>query len=71
MRFVDDELCKHVHKKLEWSQNEDGDNYKSLWQGESNHFLVLVLCRIVFSLERQLSLHVLSLSKHVTIIWMS
>jgi len=38
-------------KKLEGNKNEDGDNYKSLWQGESNHFLVLVLCKIVFSLE--------------------
>jgi hypothetical protein len=48
------------------NQNEDGDNCRSLWQGEGNHFVVLILCRIVPCLERQLSLHVLLLSKHVT-----
>jgi hypothetical protein len=56
----------HVHKKLERNENEDGNNHKSLWQGEWNHFLAFVLCKIVPYLERQLSLHVLSLLKHVT-----
>jgi len=53
-------------KKLKMSQNKDGNNHRSLWQGEWNQLLTLVLCKIVFCLEQQLLLHALSLSKHIT-----
>jgi hypothetical protein len=46
------------------NQNEDGNNHRSLWQGEWNQLLAFVLCKIVFCLEQQLLLHALSLSKH-------
>jgi hypothetical protein len=33
-RSTDGELCRHVRKKLENNQNKNGNNYRSLWQGE-------------------------------------
>ncbi len=47
------------------SQNKDGENHRSLWQGEWNHLLAFILCRIMSCLEQQLLLHALSLTKHV------
>jgi hypothetical protein len=47
-RFVNSELYKHVYKKSERNQNENGNNRKSLWQGEWNHFLTLVQDRALF-----------------------
>jgi len=37
-RYVDGELYWHVHK-LKRNQNKDGNNCRSLWQGEWNHLL--------------------------------
>jgi hypothetical protein len=48
------------------NQNEDGDNHRSIWQGEWNHLLAFVLCRIVPYFEQYVLLHALSSSKHVT-----
>ncbi len=42
-RSANCKLYKHAHKKSEKNQNEDGDNHKSLWQGEWNHLLALTL----------------------------
>ncbi len=41
-RSADGELYMHVHKKFKRNQNEDGDNRRSLWQREWNHFLAFV-----------------------------
>jgi hypothetical protein len=54
----------HVNKKLERNQNEDENNYRSLWQGEWKHLLMFTLFRIVPCFEQQLSLHALSSLKH-------
>ncbi len=64
-RFVDGELYMHVHKKLKMNQNEDVNNYRSLWQKEWYHLLTFILCRIASCFEWQLSLHVMSSSKHI------
>jgi hypothetical protein len=55
----------NVHKKSKRNFKKDGNNYRSPWQEEWNYLLVLILCKIMFCLERQLLLHVLSLLKHV------
>ncbi len=46
-RSIEGKLYKHVHKKSKRNQNKDGDKYKSLWQGEWNHFMAFILCKIM------------------------
>jgi hypothetical protein len=52
-KTVDGKLYKHVHKKSKKTQNKDGNNRRSLWQGELNHLLAFALCKIVPCLEQQ------------------
>jgi hypothetical protein len=51
MKSVDGELYWHVNKKSKRNQNEDGDNCRSLLQGEWYHLLVFVVCKIVLVLS--------------------